>query len=195
MSLLASYEAFVLGVRSVLLYAGVVVAAVCALDWAVRTRRINAFSRTARFFRGRVDPLMTPVERIILRAGGSPGSAPWWSLVGFVVLGILLISVLQFLGGVLRQVTFAAADPSPMSFLMLLVSWAFGILKLALLVRVLSSWLPISPASAWIRWSYVATEWLLAPLRRVVPRLGMIDITPMLAWFLLSLIQGALSIP
>jgi len=66
---------------------------------------------------------------------------------------------------------------------------------LALLVRVISSWLPISPYSRWIRWSYVLTEWMIAPLRRIIPLIGAIDITPIVAWFLLNIVQSALGIP
>ena len=193
MSVLSSYAAFVAGVRVVLLYLAIALAVICALDWAVRTRRISPFSRTARFFRTRIDPLMAPVERVILRAGGTPSSAAWWALVALILFGILLITLLQFLGGILAQVVFGINEPR--SIPLLLVSWAFSLLRLALLVRVISSWLPISPYSRWIRWSYVLTEWMIAPLRRIIPTIGMIDITPIVAWFALSLIQSALGIP
>ena len=193
MNVLSSYAVFVAGVRVALLYAAIAVAVVCAVDWAVRTRRISPFSRTARFFRTRVDPLMEPVERVILRAGGTPSSAAWWTLVGLILFGILLITLLQFVGGILAQVVFGINEPR--SIPLLLVSWAFSVLRLALLVHVISSWLPISPYSKWIRWSYVLTEWMIAPLRRIIPLIGMIDITPIVAWFLLNLIQGALGIP
>jgi YggT family protein len=59
-------------------------------------------------------------------------------------------------------------------------------------VRVLSTWLPISPYSRWIRWSYVLTEWMLRPLRSVIPMIGPIDITPLIAFFALGLIQSAI---
>lgn len=193
MSVLSSYAVFVAGVRVVLLYAAIVLAAICALDWAVRTRRISPFSRTARLFRTRVDPLMVPVERVILRAGGTPSSAAWWTLVALVLFGILLITLLQFVGGILTQVVFGINEPGRIP--LLLVSWVFSVLRLALLVRVISSWLPVSPYSRWIRWSYVLTEWMIAPLRRIIPLIGMIDITPIVAWFLLNLIQSALGIP
>ena len=193
MNVLSSYAVFVAGVRVVLLYAAVVLAVVCAVDWAVRTRRISPFSSIARFFRTRVDPLMVPVERVILRAGGTPSSAAWWTLVGLILFGILLITLLQFAGGILTQVVFGINEPR--SIPLLLVSWAFSVLRLALLVRVISSWLPISPYSRWLRWSYVLTEWMIAPLRRIIPLIGMIDITPIIAWFLLNLIQSALGIP
>jgi YggT family protein len=193
MSVLSTYAAFVAGVRVVLLYLAVALAIVCAIDWAVRTRRISPFGRVARFFRARIDPLMTPVERVILRAGGTPTSAAWWTLVGLILFGILIITLLQFLGGILTQVVMGISEPR--SIPMLLVSWAFSLLRLALLVRVISSWLPISPYSSWIRWSYVLTEWMIAPLRRIIPLIGMIDITPIVAWFLLNIVQSALGIP
>ena len=72
MSVLASYATFVAYVKVALLAAGGVLAVVCVVDWAVRTRRISPFSGVARFFRGRVDPLMAPVERVIVRSGGVP---------------------------------------------------------------------------------------------------------------------------
>jgi len=193
MSMLATYVTVVAGIRVALFYAGIVVAVICTFDWAVRTRRINPFNRVARFFRGSVDPLMLPVERVILRAGGAPASAPWWALVAFAVFGIALISLLEFLGGIFYQVAVVSGQPSQAP--MLLLSWAFSFLKLALMVRVLSSWFPVSPYSKWVRWSYVLTDWLINPLRRVIPLLGMIDITPIVAWFLIGLIQKFLGIP
>src|SRR5215831_4190946 len=101
MSMLASYAAFIGIVRTVLLFLAIAVAAICAFDWAVRTRRINPFNRVARFFRGRIEPLMHPVERVVVRAGGVPSSAPLWTLAAVIVGGILLISLLQLGGGVL----------------------------------------------------------------------------------------------
>lgn len=194
MSALASYATFIALARIALLYIGALVALVCAFDWAVRTRRINPFSRIARFFRGRIEPMMQPVERLVVRTGGLPSSAPWWMLVGYALGAILFVSLLQFVGSVLAQAAFAVQDPAS-AIPRLLISWSFSILRLALLVRVLSSWLPVSPYSRWIRWSYVLTEWFIAPMRRIIPRIGMIDITPIIAWFLLNLIQSALGIP
>jgi len=193
MRVLASYATFVAYVKIALLGAGAVLALVCAMDWIVRTRRISPFSGVARFFRARVDPLMAPVERVIIRSGGVPTMAPWWSLVALALFGILLLSLLQFAYGILTQATFAFYAPSTIG--MTLASWAFGILRLALLVRVISSWLPISPYSRWIRWSYVLTNWMITPLQRVIPRIGMIDITPIVAWILLNVIQGVFGIP
>jgi YggT family protein len=167
-----------------------VVASVVALvDWAVRTRRLNPFGSIARFFRRTVDPLMVPVERRVVRAGGRPASAPLWALGAVVVGGLLLIAVFDFLTGQLA-VAAAALSAGAGGVLALLVGWTFALLRLAIIVRVISSWVRISPYSPWIRWSYGLTEWMLAPLRRVIPSLGGIDVTPIVAYLALALLEG-----
>jgi YggT family protein len=193
MNVLATYATVVVVVKQVLLYGAIVVAAVCGLDWAVRTRRINPFSRTARVIRGRVDPLLYPIERVIVRAGGTPASAPWWALAAVIIGGIVLITLLDFFANILFQLIVVSQQPREAP--MLIASWVFSLLSLALLVRVLSSWFPVSPYSKWVRWSYILTDWMIVPLRRVVPTIGMIDITPIVAWFLLSLVRRAFGIP
>jgi YggT family protein len=189
---LAAYTAFLQVVRQVLFWIALVVALIALLDWLVRTRRVQPFGVIARFCRRYVDPLMLPVERRIVRSGGQPASAPWWSLVVVVVGGLLLITLLEFLGSFFVQLFWGLSSPG--RFGLLLVSWIFAVLRIALIVRVISTWFQVSPYSRWIRWSYVLTEWMLAPLRRIVPTFGPVDITPIVAFLLLALLQGFLRI-
>jgi YggT family protein len=188
---LSASDAAVQILKTVLLWIAVIFAAICALDWAVRTRKISPFNAIARFCRSTVDPLIAPIERKVVRAGGTPASAPLWALAVVVVGGILLLSLLDM---VRTQVVLSmiAAQSGSAGIFHLLVSWTFWILKAALIVRVISSWLPISPFSGWVRWSYALSEPILAPLRRVVPNFGGLDITPILAYFLLSITESIL---
>jgi YggT family protein len=178
-------------VRAALLSIAVVFGVICVLDWAVRTRKISPFNAVARFCRATVDPLIAPIERKVVRAGGTPASAPLWALAAVVIGGILLLSLLDF---ILLQVarSMIASQNGAAGIFHLLVSWTFTILKIALIVRVISSWLPISPYSRWVLWSYKLSEPILAPMRRIVPNLGGLDITPILAYFLLSLTESFL---
>jgi len=177
-------------VKIALLVLAGVLALFCILDWAVRTRRVNLFGGIARFARTKIDPFLAPIERRVVAAGGLPTSAPLWALAAVVIGGILLLSLLNFVTAELYSVSFAAAN-GPVGIFALIVSWAFDFLRIAILVRVISSWLPVSPYSNWIRWSYTVSEPILRPLRQVIPSLGMIDITPIIAYFLLGFIQGA----
>src|SRR6185503_5519588 len=130
----------------------------------VRTRRINAFSPVARFFRQRIDPLLEPVERRVIRAGGLPANAPWWTLAAIVVIGIVLLTILDFVAGLAADLMVGVSGGAG-GVLRLLVYWTFTVLRIAILVRVIASWLPISPYSPWIRWSFTLSEPILRPLR------------------------------
>lgn len=188
----ATYAGVIAVLRVALFWLAVVVALIATLDWVVRTRRVQPFSALARFCRRYIDPLLAPIERRVVRRGGLPSSAPWWALGAVVVGGLLLLALLEFLGRLFLQIAWGASSPG--RFGMMLVSWTFTVLRIALIVRVISSWFQISPWSRWIRWSYVLTEWMLAPLRRIVPTFGPVDITPLIAFILLMILQSALQI-
>lgn len=188
-STLSGLATFYVALRLVVLAAGVLAAAACLLAWLVRTRRISPFSPLARLSRRVLDPILAPIEHRVVRRGGLPSSAPWWLLAAVVVGGIVLLSLVQFVVG---QIVFAtaAATRGPAGIVALLVRWTFAVLQIALIARVLSSWVGGSPYSKWFRWAFVLTEPILRPLRRVIPNLGMIDITPIVAYFGLVLLEG-----
>ena len=188
---LSAADAVIVILRTVLLSIAVAFAAICVLDWAVRTRKISPFNAIARFCRSTVDPIIAPVERSVVRAGGTPAAAPLWALAVIVIGGILLLTLLDMIRLEVVK-TILASNQGAAGIYHLLVSWTFTILKTAIVVRVISSWLPISPYSKWVRWSYQLSEPLLAPLRRFVPAFGGLDITPILAYILLSIIESFL---
>ena len=188
---LAGADAVIAILRTALLSIAVVFGVICVLDWAVRTRKISPFNAVARFCRSTVDPIIAPIERRVVRAGGSPASAALWALVAVVVGGILLLTLLDIIRLEVVRSIIASSEGSAGLF-HLLVSWTFTILKAAIVVRVISSWLPISPYSRWVSWSYRLSEPILQPLRRVVPTIGGLDITPIVAYILLNIIESVL---
>lgn len=190
MVLLPVFALIVVAVRAIVAVAVVILGIAFLLDWLVRTRRINPFHPAARVIRRMVDPMLAPVERRIVRAGGTPTSAPIWGLVGAVFIGIVIVSGLDFLMQGLAAVIFAIAS-GPMGLFVVLVRLTFGILRLAVIIVVVVSWLPISPFSPWVRWAFALAEPILRPLREIVPRVGMFDITPIVAYFVLEMLEWA----
>jgi YggT family protein len=188
-----SDELYVLGVvsyvfRVALLAIGVLLAVIAVLDWATRTRRLNPFGAIARFMRNHVDPRLAGVERQVVRMGGQLSATPWWALVAYVVCAALAIALVDAVIGLVLDARFAFGRGAA-GVLLLLVRWTFAFLKLALIVRVVVSWLPRLAYSRWLSWSFGATDWMLRPLRRVVPSLGVIDITPLVAYFGLVIVE------
>lgn len=77
-----------------------------------------------------------------------------------------------------------------MNFLATFVNLLVTVLWVAILARVILSWLPLGGQShPIIAIIYQITEPILAPIRRIVPRIGMLDLTPMVAMFILFAIQ------
>ena len=68
----------------------------------------------------------------------------------------------------------------------------FYLLSLAILARVLLSWARVSPYHPAVEFLHQITEPVLAPLRRVIPPVGMMDISPIIAMFLLRIIGQVL---
>jgi YggT family protein len=67
------------------------------------------------------------------------------------------------------------------------IDLVFNLLSLAILARALLSWFAVSPYHPAVRILDSVTDPILAPLRRFVPLIGMIDITPIVALFLIQI--------
>lgn len=77
-----------------------------------------------------------------------------------------------------------------MSFTVRVVNALFELMYLALLLRVLVSWLPnLDRRHPAVRLLDDLTEPILAPLRRVLPTAGPLDLSPLVAYFVLRLAQ------
>jgi YggT family protein len=189
--LLAGLQELKAILRVAFFVAAALLCVVFLLDWLVRTRRISPFNSVARFIRRTVDPMIAPVERRVVRAGGLPSAAPWWALVVTVLAGILVLVLLDQVTVWVVQAQTAGRHGARGVFV-LLVSWTFWLLQIALLVRVVASWFRMSEYSRWIRWSVVLTEPILRPLRNVLPTVGMFDISPIVAWILLRILESVI---
>ncbi len=166
---------------------------ICAIlagsAWAVRARKVNPFGGVARFVRRAVEPLLTPVDKRLARHGIIGPNVPWWALL----LVLMACATLIFVLGLFRDAlltTYLAANSGPRGIVVLVVRAVFGALQLALLVRVVTSWVG-GTYSAIGRLAIRLTEWFLAPLRSLLPATGGLDLSPLIAWLLLAVVQGA----
>jgi YggT family protein len=67
------------------------------------------------------------------------------------------------------------------------------VLSAAIFFRAILSWFALDPRNPLIEILDQITEPILSPLRRVVPRIGMIDITPLVAIILLQVLAQAIA--
>jgi YggT family protein len=65
------------------------------------------------------------------------------------------------------------------------------ILWIAILLRVLFSWIGFDPSNPLHSVIHEITEPILAPIRQIMPRIGMFDLSPIIAMFILGFIVQA----
>lgn len=157
--------------------------------YLVRSRRIGPFGPWPRAVRRVADPILAPIERRLSRAGRNPQDAPLW-LFGFAVAGgLLLISLTDWLIGFTWSARVAAGSGAG-GIAAFAVNGVFTLLIAALIVRVVASWFGIGAYNPHFRPVVLLTEWLVAPIRRLLPHTGMIDFSPLVAWLVLVLARG-----
>jgi len=156
--------------------------------WLVRTRRISPFSSLGRILRSVSEPFTAPIERRLVRAGGNPVHAGWWLVVGVAVVGVVALSLWDWVAGVFWAMS-GAANGGPRAVAALVIEVVYNVLVVALLVRVIGTWFGAFAYSRWMRPAYLLTDWLVEPLRRVIPPFGMMDVSPLAAWLVLWILQ------
>lgn len=80
-----------------------------------------------------------------------------------------------------------------MTFLFNFLGLLCEVLTLAILVRVILSWFSREATNMLTNMLYQVTEPILAPLRRIIPRVGVLDFSPLVAVILLQVIASLLS--
>ncbi|MBA3711082.1 MAG: YggT family protein [Pyrinomonadaceae bacterium] len=160
---------------------------------------LNPFSRPVMYLRRWTDPLVNPVRRSLSQFGFGPNIAPLVTILIAILVGwfatLLAESILlTTAGGVLRS---AQKLPGQQSALIGMIGWVlYGLLdvySLLIFIRIIFSWGNISYTNRVMRFLVNATDPLLVPLRRMIPPLGMFDLSALVAFILLWLFKAAIA--
>jgi YggT family protein len=79
-----------------------------------------------------------------------------------------------------------------MTWVLIFIKLLCDLFSILIIIRAILSWFPINPTNPVVSVLNQVTEPILAPLRRIIPRLGMIDITPMVAIIILQVVSQLL---
>ncbi len=76
--------------------------------------------------------------------------------------------------------------------LVFLIDTLVNLYLVVLLARVLLPLFGLSPHHPVVQWTMRLTEPILSPIRSVLPRVGMLDFSPLVAMILLNVLQSIL---
>lgn len=79
-----------------------------------------------------------------------------------------------------------------MGLLITLIIWVIQLFVLLVFIRVILSWLNPYPTNSFTRFFWLVTEPVLAPIRRSLPLMSGIDLSPLVVWIVSILLIGVL---
>lgn len=157
---------------------------------------VNPFNRSVMYVRRWSDPLVNPVRRSLIQFGFGPNVAPLVTILIAILLGYFAIlladSILSTVAGVLLCVQNLSRQASAAVAIVGLLIYGFlDVYVLLIFVRIIFSWGNVSYSNRVMRFLVNATDPVLVPLRRMLPPLGMFDLSPLVATLVLWLLKGA----
>jgi YggT family protein len=154
---------------------------------------LNPFAWTSRNVRRLSDGFIIPVRGGLRGATVDPKFAPLVVILITILLGFFL---LQLFGTIAMTVAGILLSLQSGAIVALLGFILFGLLSLYILlitIRIIFSWARLSYSNRLMRFLIDTTEPLLGPLRRTIPPLGWLDISPLVAILILWLFQQAVA--
>ena len=157
---------------------------------------VNPFNWSALTVRRLTDPVITPVRRMLIAFRLDPKVAPFIAIILIIVTGYLVIqvagSILNTVAGIIYA-TSSGKIGAPIAIMGYLLFGFLSLYTLVIFIRIIFLWVAVSYTNPLMRFLFRTTEPLLGPLRRIVPLLGMFDISPIVAFFILWLCQAAVA--
>jgi YggT family protein len=157
---------------------------------------LNPFAWTSRTIRRLTDGFVMPVRGGLRQLGVDPKFAPLIVILLVIVLGYFTAQLAGTIGSTVIGVWNSVMRGAVIAALGYIIYGLLSIYLILIIARVVFSWGQISYRNRVMRFLVNVTEPLLGPLRRMLPPLGWIDISPLVAgliiWFLLAAVSGTL---
>lgn len=171
----------------------IAVIALMILRLIVDAADLNPFGWMHRTVRRLSDGLVVPVRGALRGFGVDPKFAPLVVILIVILLGYFILRLVETVGGTIAGILFSVQNGSFVSVLGYILYGLISIYILLIVIRIIFSWGGIGYTNRVMRFLMDVTEPLLGPLRRIIPPLGMMDISPIVAFLILWLFQQAIA--
>ncbi|HEU5460612.1 MAG TPA: YggT family protein [Pyrinomonadaceae bacterium] len=154
---------------------------------------LNPFGWMSRTIRRLTDGLVMPVRGGLRNLGMDPKFAPFVAILLVILVGFFVLQLVQTIFFTIAGVSQNLPRGYVFAVLGFLLNGLLSIYALFILMRVIFSWGQVSYGNRVMRLLYDTTEPLLGPLRRMLPPLGWIDLSPFVAFLIIWLFQAAIA--
>ena len=154
---------------------------------------LNPFAWTSRTLHRLTDGFVIPVRGGLRGFGADPKFAPLVVILIAILLGYFVLQLVGTIGVTLLGVLQSLQSGAIVAVLGFIIHGLLSIYILLIIIRIVFSWAMLSYTNRIMRFLVDVTEPLLGPLRRIIPPLGWLDISPFVAFLILWLFQAAVA--
>lgn len=154
---------------------------------------LNPFGWMSRTIRRLTDALVVPVRGGLRNFGIDPKFAPLVAILLVILLGYFILQLVDTIFFTIAGVLTSAQSGAVVAVLGFILYGLISIYILLIIIRIVFSWGMVSYTNRIMRFLVDITEPLLGPLRRMIPPLGWIDISPIVAFLILWLFRAAIA--
>ena len=154
---------------------------------------LNPFAWTSRTVRRLSDGLVVPVRGGLRGFGIDVKFAPIVVILIAILLGWFVLQLVGTIAGMVEGIIESARSGAVFRLIGFIIYGLISIYTLFIIIRIVFSWGMLSYKNRLMRFLVDVTEPLLGPLRRMIPTLGWLDISPLVAILILWLLQQAVA--
>jgi YggT family protein len=171
----------------------VAVIALMIIRLIVDAMDMNPFGWTSRTVRRLSDGFILPVRGGLRQLGMDPKFAPLAVILIVILLGYYFLWLLGTIAETIAGVLLSLQRGSLFAVLGYILYGLLSVYVLLIGIRIVFSWGRVSYRNRVMRFLVDVTEPLLGPLRRIIPPLGWVDISPIVAILIVLLFRAAVS--
>ena len=153
---------------------------------------LNPFSWASRTIRRLSDGFVMPARRALIGLGVDPKFAPVIVILIAILLGWFFLWLTEEVAATLIGLIISFKAANPIMGLGYIIYGALSVYIVFIFMRIVFSWGMVSYSNRLMRFLVNTTEPLLGPLRRIIPPLGVMDISPIFAFIIIWLFQRAI---
>ena len=153
---------------------------------------LNPFSWASRTIRRLSDAFVMPARRAMMGLGVDPKFAPLVVILIAILLGWFFLWLTEEVAATLIGLIISFKAVNPIMGLGYIIYGALSVYIVLIFMRIVFSWGMVSHSNRLMRFLVNTTEPLLGPLRRIIPPLGIMDISPIFAFIIIWLFQQAI---
>src|SRR5678816_1808602 len=154
---------------------------------------LNPFGWTSRTVRRLSDGLVVPVRGGLRGFGIDTKFAPIVVILIAILLGYFVLQLVGMIATMTEGIIESARSGAVFRLIGFIIYGLISIYILFIIIRIVFSWGMLSYTNRVMRFLVDVTEPLLGPLRRMIPTLGWLDISPLVAILILWLLQQAVA--